>query len=717
MTDIRQILQRYFGYSHFRHNQQEIIENVLAKKDSIVLMPTGGGKSLCYQVPALIFDGVTIVVSPLIALMKDQVDALKLSGIAAAFLNSTQSSREQSIIITKVKNNQLKLLYVAPERLLGQNGLVGFLKEVNVSLFAIDEAHCISHWGHDFRPEYLVLGQLKSQFTHVPIIALTATADKLTKKDIIEKLALTDYTVFENSFNRPNISYYIRQKRNYFDQLLDFLNQHKEDSGIVYCLSRNSTEKLAGDLRSMGYAAAAYHAGLEKNIKEENQEKFLRDEIKIIVATIAFGMGINKSNVRFVVHVDLPKNIEGYYQETGRAGRDGLPSEAVLFYSAADVFKLKNFARVEGNEAQSKIMLQKLDKMAAFCETRKCRRQYLLNYFDEEAPPFCGSCDVCLSDEEKVEATIAAQKILSAVSRLNERFGINYVIDFLRGSSTTKEEHQSLKTYGIGKDTTKEDWRKYVKELLQLRFLTQSDGEYPVLQLNEKSLEILKGELQVWLTKSVSIDSVRQQKLQSRDTINSDLFKALRSTRQSLAIEENVAAFQVFSDATLLEMATYLPLTTTDLAKISGFGAIKLARYGNVFLDAIIDYCRKNNLTTKIHDKIPKRPGRTTVNEKATETKRFSLHLFLKGKDINEIAAQRQLKRNTIEEHLGHFVFTGEISIHQLVTRDKLAVITKAIEENKNSLALAPVKQALGDNYSYGEITAVVNYLKRMSEG
>jgi ATP-dependent DNA helicase RecQ len=716
MMDIRQTLQQYFGYGEFRHNQQEIIENVLAKKDSIVLMPTGGGKSLCYQIPALIFDGVTVVVSPLIALMKDQVDALKLNGIAAAFLNSSQSTFEQSAIIQRLKNNQLKLLYVAPERLLGQNSLLNYLKDINVSLFAIDEAHCISHWGHDFRPEYLVLGQLKKQFAHIPIIALTATADKLTKKDIIQKLELTSYTVFENSFNRPNISYFIKQKRNYLQQLLDYLQEHKDDSGIIYCLSRNSTESLAEDLRNKGYAAAAYHAGLDKNIKEDNQERFLRDEIKIIVATIAFGMGINKSNVRFVVHVDLPKNIEGYYQETGRAGRDGLPSEAVLFYSAADVFKLKSFATIDGNEDQSRIMLKKLDQMAALCTTRQCRRQYLLNYFDETAPAFCGSCDVCLSDEEKADATIEAQKLLSAVSRLNGRFGINYVVDFLRGSSTTRTEHQPLKTFGIGKDIGREQWKQYIRELLRLQYLQQSEGEYPVLQLNEKSMQVLKGGLTVMLVKSVTARKAAPVNTESTNRVHDDLFKALKAIRYELAKEENVAAFQVFSDATLVEMATYLPVTMTDLANISGFGNLKLVKYGSLFLDPIIDYCRANQLTTRMESKAPKRRRKVNVSNKSTETKRMSLQLFQDGKDINVIAAERELKRSTIEEHLGHFVFTGEIGIHEIVSRDKLAAITKAIEENKNSLAIAPVKQKLGDAYSYGEITAVMNYLKRMGE-
>ena len=715
--DISETLQQYFGYNQFRHNQQQIIENVLAKNDSIVLMPTGGGKSLCYQIPALIFPGITIVVSPLIALMKDQVDALKLNGIAAAYLNSSQSPYEQAAIIDKIKNNQLKLLYVAPERLVGQNSLLTFLKDINVSLFAIDEAHCISHWGHDFRPEYLVLGQLKKQFAGTPVIALTATADKLTKQDIIQKLEVANYTVFENSFNRPNISYFIKQKRNYLQQLLGYLAAHKDDSGIIYCLSRNSTESLAEDLRDEGYAAAAYHAGLERNVKEQNQEKFLKDEIKIIVATIAFGMGINKSNVRFVVHVDLPKNIEGYYQETGRAGRDGLPSEAVLFYSAADVFKLKSFATIEGNAAQSKVMLKKLDQMAALCNTRQCRRQYLLNYFDEAAPPYCGSCDVCLSDEEKTDATIEAQKLLSAVSRLNGRFGINYVVDFLRGSATSRAEHQLLKTYGIGKDISKDQWKNYVREMLQLKCLQQSEGEYPVLQLNETSLQILKGELKVRLVKSVTERKEVASPSLASSPMHKALFDQLKAIRYQLAQEENVAAFQVFSDATLVEMATYLPQTMAELANISGFGNLKLVKYGSLFLDPVIDYCLANNLTSNMEVKAPKRQRPVSINSRHTDTKLASLQLFEQGNGIDEIAVVRGLKRPTIEEHLAHFVFTGEINISQIVAKEKQETITLAIAENKNSLAISPIKQKLGETYSYGEITAVMNYLRRMKEG
>ncbi len=713
MYTIHQTLQHYFGYPGFRLNQEEIINTILQKKDAVVLMPTGGGKSICYQLPALLLEGVTVVVSPLIALMKDQVDALKLNGIAAAFLNSTLPAAEQQSVMQQLRNNQLKLLYLAPERLLGEGQFISFLKQIRLSLFAIDEAHCISQWGHDFRPEYLVLGELKRIFPAIPLVALTATADELTKKDIIAKLGLSNFRLFENSFNRPNIYYYVKSKSDYFDQLVEYLKAHKDDSGIIYCLSRASTENLADDLTANGFSAAAYHAGLEKNLREQRQDKFLRDEIKIVVATIAFGMGINKSNVRFVIHADLPKNLEGYYQETGRAGRDGLKSDAVLYYGPGDLFKLRKFARVEGNPEQSAIMLKKLDQMAAFCETRSCRRKFLLNYFAEKAPVNCGSCDVCLSDYEKFDATIEAQKILSAVSRLQQRYGINYIIDFLRGSSVIREQEQSLKTYGIGRDLSKEQWKSYIRELLQLGYLQQSDGEYPVLLLNENSWKLLKGEERLQLTKSVKEKkepvSVSKQVHRSFP----ELFRQLKELRDQFARKDNVPPDLIFSDVTLVELSTYLPLNVADLGKIYGFGNVKLAKYGVPFLNAVKEYCRSNQLASQMHLKSQKTLRNKAEPEKNNDSKRLTFQLFREGKKIPEIAEIRNFAISTIEGHLAHFIRTGELDIHQFMSKEKVAKIMSEVRQMEGT-ATAPVKEKLGNDYSYGEIRAVISYLQWM---
>src|SRR5687767_13041978 len=502
----REVLKHQFGFDSFRMNQEAAISAVLTKRDAVVLMPTGGGKSLCYQIPALMMDGLTVVISPLIALMKDQVDALRANGVEASFLNSTQTAAEQVNVFQKVHSGELKLLYVAPERLL-QSGdqFIDFLRGINISLFAIDEAHCISSWGHDFRPEYLRLAALKREFPSVPLIALPATADNLVRKDIVERLQIGDAEVFVSSFNRPNIYYGVEPKRNSYGQLLNFLAERKDQSGIIYCLSRNSVESLAADLRSEGFSALAYHAGLDKKDRDRHQELFLRDETKIIVATIAFGMGIDKSNVRFVVHMDLPKNIESYYQETGRAGRDGLPSEALLFYSGGDIVKLKSFAEVEGDARQSEIMLKKLDVMAKFGDLKTCRRKFLLNYFSEEMAEDCGNCDNCTKVFEKFDGTVIAQKALSAVYRTGQRFGMSYVIDFLRGSQaqTIRDEHKNLKTYGIGADISKHCWFEYFKDLVAQGYLAQTEGTYPLIVLTEKSNDVLTGGTRVELIKVV----------------------------------------------------------------------------------------------------------------------------------------------------------------------------------------------------------------------
>ena len=710
------ILQTIFGYDSFRHNQKEIIDQVLDGKDALVLMPTGGGKSLCYQVPALCLSGVTVVVSPLIALMKDQVDALVLSGVKAAFLNSTQSSSEQAQLSVQLKNNELKLIYVAPERLVGQDKqFLHFLKTIPVSLFAIDEAHCISQWGHDFRPEYRVLGELKETFPDTPIIALTATADGLTKKDILIQLNLKTPKVFENSFNRPNIFYTVKPKRGHYEELVDYLEAHKNDSGIIYCLSRAATEKLAEDLVEDGFQAAAYHAGLEKTVRDERQDLFLKDEIKIMVATIAFGMGINKSNVRFVIHVDLPKNIEGYYQETGRAGRDGLNSDALLFFGAGDVIKLKSFAQVEGNEEQTKILLKKLDQMVQFCETKRCRRKYLLNYFGETASDNCGSCDVCVSSRTLVDATLIAQKFLSAVARMNEKFGAGYIIDVLRGSNAEKirAEHKQLKVYGIGKDLSKDEWHHYAKELLYEDYLQQSNSEYPVLQLTEKSKSVLfKGE-KAFLNEPAKQIITKEPIVYQQHAYEKELFENLKKLRNQIAHEENIPAYIIFSDSSLLDLATYLPLKRSDLPNISGFGAFKIERYGNAFLEMVQDYCMEQKIATRMDLKGPqKRKPSRIVKEKETDTKKLSYEQYQQGNSIEAIAEARGLSPATIESHLSFYIHQGKLSLDEFVKHAHQELIKKAAEKH-GRLSLRILKENLPDNISYGSIRMVLNALPK----
>jgi ATP-dependent DNA helicase RecQ len=708
-----QALQKYFGYSNFRHSQEAIIQHVLNKQDVMVLMPTGGGKSLCYQLPAVLLNGLTIVISPLIALMKDQVDSLNLSGIRAAYLNSSQSPDEQKDIAIQLKNNELRLLYIAPERLFGSDDrLMVFLKTLNVVQIAIDEAHCISQWGHDFRPEYLMLAGFKTEFPGVPVIALTATADKLTQKDILDKLNLQKPATFISSFNRENITYRVNPKKNSFNQLINFLAQRKEDSGIIYCLSRKSTEALAADLKEEGFAAEAYHAGLTNDVKAKNQEAFLRDDVKIIVATIAFGMGINKSNVRYVVHMDLPKNIEGYYQETGRAGRDGLPSDALLLYSPGDAMKLKGFAQVENNPGQSAIMLKKLDDMVNYCQLHACRRQYLMQYFDEAFPDNCGSCDFCLSEFVKFDGTLIAQKALSAVARLKERFGVMYIVDFLRGSRSEKiwGEHKLLKTYGAGADISKADWQRYLRELIAMGYLRVTDDAYASLKLTPKSEPVLKGLEKVELISSQTTD---EKEITPLD-FEAQLLDSLRKKRQEIAVMENLPAYIILSDAALLEIATYLPQKLEELRQISGFSDTKLARYGREFLALVVDYCTVKGLVSRIGQKSAKRERKPRA-ARVSDTAGASLNLFKSGKSVVDIAQERGLSPTTIEGHLSNFVQTGELDVLTFVKEEKIQPILEVIE-SYGTEKLSPLKDVLGEDYSYGEIKAVIAWMNRKTQ-
>lgn len=590
------LLQSIFGYEHFRGRQAEIVAHVAGGGDALVLMPTGGGKSLCFQIPALLRDGCAVVVSPLIALMQDQVEGLHQLGIDAAFLNSTQTLDETREVERRFMAGTLKLLYVAPERLLTPRFL-GLLESGPVSLFAIDEAHCVSQWGHDFRPEYIGLSLLHERFPQVPRIALTATADAATRAEIVQRLALEDAAQFVSSFDRPNIRYRIVEKDNARKQLLAFIErEHEGDAGIVYCLSRKRVEDTAQFLCDNGIAALPYHAGMAAELRARNQQRFLREDGIVMVATIAFGMGIDKPDVRFVAHIDLPKSLEGYYQETGRAGRDGLPSSAWLAYGLNDVMQLKEM--IEGGqapEAQKQVERQKLNAMLGLAETVACRRQVILNYFGEASQP-CGNCDNCLTPPKTWDATEAARKALSCVFRTGQRFGAGHIIDVLLGKATDKVKqhfHDQVSTFGIGSDLSEAGWRSVLRQLLAAGFL-QTEPEFGGLQLTDTARPLLRGELALHLrglpekTRDKR-GSDKKRSPASLDIAPTDeaLWQALRSKRRALADEQGVPAYLIFTDATLKAMLDARPRSLDEMAHISGVGAQKLERYGAAFLGVL----------------------------------------------------------------------------------------------------------------------------------
>ncbi len=707
--DPHAILSNVFGYNSFRGDQELIIKSVLNNDDALVLMPTGGGKSLCYQVPVLCKSGIGIIISPLIALMKDQVDALRLNGVEAKYLNSSQSSDEQQEVLSLAKAGKLKFLYVSPERLMANDGwLVDYLKQCEVNLIAVDEAHCISQWGHDFRPEYRKLRRLKLKFPEVPFIALTATADKKTADDIVRNLNLEEPKRFVSSFNRANIFYTVLPKKDSRQKLYDFLKDKKGQSGIVYTLSRKSAEELAQRLIDMGVMAWPYHAGMSSERRAQTQDRFINDQIDIVVATIAFGMGIDKSNVRFVVHMDLPKNIEGYYQETGRAGRDGLNSEALMFFSRGDAMILRQM--IEGvDEKYESILLGKLNKMVAFGETRQCRRKTLLAYFGEEFPEDnCQSCDNCLRQVDFFDGTVIAQKALSAVMRLKQNFGINYVIDFLRGSKSQKikEEHTWLKTYGVGKDLSKNEWSNYIRNLIDQNYLKLADGKYPVLKIGVKGLAVLYDDAKVQL------EQIPKDALSKKIDLSikhEDLFEMLKRFRLKLAGQERVAPYQIFSDKTLIELVNYLPLQSDDLLKISGFGHIKRNRYGDGFLKLIRNYVKQNNLESNMGDILMRKISKSTKDSNiSSSTQIESFNLFKEGFKIDEIAERRSLSKMTIENHLIHFIAINKLDLSALVDASKIDSIQEALNKTKG-LGLAAAKNILGSDYSYAEIKAVLS--------
>ena len=593
-------LKRYFGYSSFRPLQEEIIRDSLAGRDVFALLPTGGGKSLCFQLPALVRTGLTIVISPLIALMKDQVDSLRANGIAAACLNSSLEGEQRRAAWRDLHQGRIRILYVAPERLF-VGTLIEELKQWNLGAVAVDEAHCISEWGHDFRPEYRKLSDLRAQFPDVPFMALTATATERVRTDILNQLHLRDPATYVASFNRPNLNYRILPKAQTYSQILAFLKSRPNDSGIIYCASRNGTESLAAKLNADRIPTLAYHAGLDNSTRSRNQERFLRDEVRVICATVAFGMGINKPNVRFVIHHDLPKNLEGYYQETGRAGRDGLPAECLLLFSAGDVAKQIVFIDEKADEQERQIARRQLQQMVHYAESSECRRVDLLKYFGETYPPQgCAACDNCLSPKDTYDGTIQAQKLLSCVYRIREKsgfaVGLNHVVAVLTASASEqvlKWDHQSLSTYGIGRDTSRNEWGAIGRELIRLGLLHQESGKFPTVSLTIAGRDALRERRQILLTKQREAPSVRNQS-GKRGEIECDelLFEKLRRLRKRLADEQGVPPYIVFGDTSLRHMANAKPVKDSDLLDIPGVGETKLRVYGTEFLTEIREHVR-----------------------------------------------------------------------------------------------------------------------------
>lgn len=669
MTQPSTILKQYFGYDEFRPMQEEIIQTVMEGRDSVVLMPTGGGKSICFQVPALAKEGLCVVVSPLIALMKDQVEGLVANGVPAAFLNSTQDDHDQMEVFDAVRREELKLLYVSPEKLLNSQFL-GFLQGITLSLFAIDEAHCISSWGHDFRKEYTQLQVLKATFPQVPIIALTATADKLTRKDIVTQLGLHQPRQFVASFDRPNLSLTVLPGRKRVDAVIRFIQKRPNTSGIIYCLSRKGTEGLAESLQKAGIDAEPYHAGMSASKRSKVQQAFIQDRTPIICATIAFGMGIDKSNVRWVIHYNLPKNIEGYYQEIGRAGRDGLASDTLLFYTFADVMKLRGFAEDSGQPA---VQLAKLERMQNYAEALICRRKILLAYFGEHLAKDCGNCDVCKDPPQYVDGTILAQKALSAVYRLRETVGANTVIDVLRGSArkeVLEKGYDKIKTYGAGADISFGDWQQYLLQMLNAGLLEIAYDQGNALKLTPIGNEVLFKGRKVNLYRLA--DARKREKAQAAQKPKSKrmilieaLFEQLRELRLQLASQSGIPPYLVFNDATLQEMAAERPTNEALMKGISGVSEAKFRQYGHIFIEEIIRFI------------LDQRAGGANIKG-STYIETFDL--YRQGFTVSEMARKRSIHPSTIYGHLGTLYEQGyRVELNSFISQEELDAIHRAM--------------------------------------
>ncbi len=699
------LLKQYFGYTSFRPLQAEIIQDSLAGKDVFALLPTGGGKSLCFQLPALTHNGLTVVVSPLIALMKDQVDALTASGIAATFLNSSLVAGESRERLRGLHTGQFRLLYVAPERLM-LSGFLEDLKRWNVRLIAVDEAHCISEWGHDFRPEYRQIAELRSHFPGVPMMALTATATGRVREDIVKHLKLAEPQCYVASFNRPNLTYRVLPKSKPYDQVYEFVRARPKECGIIYCQSRKAAESVADRLNEDGIRAKPYHAGLTPKQRSEHQELFLRDDVRVICATIAFGMGINKPNVRFVIHYDLPKNIEGYYQETGRAGRDGLPGECVLLFSAGDVVKQTTFIDEKPNPDEQKIAREQLQQMVHYAECASCRRTELLAYFGEEfSADECGACDNCLSPRATFDGTLAAQKFLSCIFRIREKtgfgVGLNHIVEVLTGADTDKVRkwnHTQLSTYGIGKEHSRPEWAAIGRELIRLGHVRQTTEKFSVLEMTNAGAAILKQRTKVTLTKPVTAPEPQAHRA-GEIACDEVLFERLRSLRKTLADERDVPAYIIFSDVALRQMAREYPTGEREFTRISGVGEKKLREFGDLFRGEITAHLQTNPRQVFADETfVVPMSQRSSLGDTARET----LRRFRAGESVAQIAASRDLVVGTIFGHLATAIEVGEIiDLNQLASAEAQSEIAAAFKQTGWG-NIVGARELLGEKYDFG---------------
>lgn len=705
-------LKKLFGFTEFKQNQENVIKALLQQQDVFASMPTGGGKSLCYQLPAHILDGTCVVISPLIALMKDQVDSAKTIGINAEYINSSLTNIEVIEIIDRLKNNQVDLLYIAPERF-AMTSFIELLKTIKICFFAIDEAHCISEWGPDFRPDYLLLSKIVKQFTNIPIAAFTATATKNVQNDIITKLNLRTPYIVRASFDRPNLFYQIEQKNDVDLQIFNFIQKHKTESGIIYRTTRKSVESTTDFLRENNIKVLPYHAGLDSEKRKEYQEAFNKDQVQVIVATIAFGMGIDKSNIRYVVHGDLPKSIEGYYQETGRAGRDGEPADCLLFYGRGDAPKIRFFIDQINNENERKVAYEKLNDLINFASLNICRRRQLLKYFNEEyTEKNCKMCDICTGELEQVDITQDAQITMSAIARTNQRFGAAHIVDIIYGANTKKIRelrHNEIKTYGIGRKKSKEYWRNIIDELLSQEILLQTEEKYPILKIAKSSIELLQGKEKCFTLRKKNIR--KSQQIETNLSYNSELFVELQQIRKEIAISENVPPYIIFSDKTLHEMCRKYPTNPTEMLSISGVGEVKFSAYGEAFIKVIIKFLEQNPGIRNISEETYQ--PQVKKSPKKSETRDETWKLLNKGLTYKEIATQRGLTISTIINHMELLANEGKaIDIDLHISNNKKTEILKLFNNAKTSM-LRPVVEASHGNINYEEARLVRIYLNQ----